>query len=355
MNAPAGTSISFTMVTGPGSFAAAPVHHRRRHRQLHGHAHLVTTGAPRRHRAHDVTVGGVALTRTTNGTGANSRPATRPGSTRGSRSRRRDERGRPAAHLHGHAAEGHRRRRFVPAAGEHVDVTLTDSNGARTRAPTGTCTTAGANTDANGQCTITFTSPTAGQVTGHATATLHVGGRPDHRRDRRPERQHGDAVKTFVDANIQITPNGVNRVGDPHMFTGHVNVNDGTGAGFVNAPPAPSITFTNDSGPGSLSAPVLHDGRRDRQLHRQAHLDDDRRSTSSARTRRSRSAASRSRATTDGTGGNSGPRRRRGSTRRSRSRRTRPTRRSAAHVHGHAVEGHGRRAASSRPRASTST
>src|SRR5262249_54572692 len=36
---------------------------------------------------------------------------------------------------------------FVPAAGEHVDVTLTDSNGAAHTAPTGSCTTAGANTD----------------------------------------------------------------------------------------------------------------------------------------------------------------------------------------------------------------
>ena len=33
-----------------------------------------------------------------------------------------------------------------------------------------------------------------------------------------------------VDANIQITPNGVNRVGRPHTFTAHVNVNDGTGS-----------------------------------------------------------------------------------------------------------------------------
>src|SRR6202008_3672187 len=65
---------------------------------------------------------------------------------------------------------------FVPAAGEHVDVTLTNSNGASHTAPTGSCTTAGANTDANGQCTITFSSPTGGKVTGHATSTLSVGG-----------------------------------------------------------------------------------------------------------------------------------------------------------------------------------
>ena len=37
-----------------------------------------------------------------------------------------------------------------------------------------------------------------------------------------------------VDANIQITPNGVNRVGQTHTFTAHVNVNDG--GGFAPAP-----------------------------------------------------------------------------------------------------------------------
>src|SRR5262249_42736332 len=63
---------------------------------------------------------------------------------------------------------------FVAAAGEHVTVTLTDSNGAAHSAPTGSCTTSGPNTDANGQCTITFTSPSAGKVTGHASATLSV-------------------------------------------------------------------------------------------------------------------------------------------------------------------------------------
>src|SRR5206468_1606627 len=65
---------------------------------------------------------------------------------------------------------------FVPAQGEHVSVTLTDSNGASHSAPTGSCTTAGPNTDANGQCTITFVSSAAGKVTGHASATLTING-----------------------------------------------------------------------------------------------------------------------------------------------------------------------------------
>ena len=67
-----------------------------------------------------------------------------------------------------------------------------------------------------------------------------------------------------VDANIQITPNGVNRVGQPHTFTAHVNVNDGTG-GFVNAPDGTVITFTTVDRTAPLDAepadPVHHGGR----------------------------------------------------------------------------------------------
>ena len=77
---------------------------------------------------------------------------------------------------------------FVPAAGEHVDFTLTNSNGAGAvlNAAASTCDDAGANTNAAGQCTIVFTSPTAGKVTGHATSTLDFGGGADgHGLDRR--------------------------------------------------------------------------------------------------------------------------------------------------------------------------
>ena len=68
-----------------------------------------------------------------------------------------------------------------------------------------------------------------------------------------------------VDANIQITPNGVNRVGDTHTFTAHVNVNDGTG--FVNAPDGTQISFTIDAGPGSFTSRIRARRRRDGLLH----------------------------------------------------------------------------------------
>jgi len=60
-------------------------------------------------------------------------------------------------------------------------------------------------------------------------------------------------VKTFVDANISITPaSAINPVGKSHVLTAHVNVNNGSGS-FSNAPDGTQISFTLDSGPGSLS------------------------------------------------------------------------------------------------------
>jgi len=86
-------------------------------------------------------------------------------------------------------------------------------------------------------------------VTGHASATLignlHV--ETDGTAD-----NSGDAVKTFVDANIQITPqSATNPISTNHTLTGHVNVNTGTG-GCVNAPNGTTITFAIVSGPGSF-------------------------------------------------------------------------------------------------------
>ena len=78
-----------------------------------------------------------------------------------------------AAHLHGDPARGHGRGHARPGrrAARRRDAHRRERRGPSRRRPA-RCTTAGANTDANGQCTITFSSPSAGTVTGHATATL---------------------------------------------------------------------------------------------------------------------------------------------------------------------------------------
>src|SRR5437879_1981603 len=86
------------------------------------------------------------------------------------------------------------------------------------RSPTGT--------GSDGKCTVTFTSNSAGIVVGHASlartsTTVSL--------KRQTDSIHGltrDATKRFVDANISITPDGVNKVGDPHTFTVLVQQDD---------------------------------------------------------------------------------------------------------------------------------
>ena len=61
----------------------------------------------------------------------------------------------------------------------------------------------------------------------------------------------GDATKWFVDANIQISPvTDNNPVSTNHVLTVHVNVNNGTGGGFVSAPDGTTVnlTLTNSGG-----------------------------------------------------------------------------------------------------------
>ena len=59
-------------------------------------------------------------------------------------------------------------------------------------------------------------------------------------------------MKTFVDANIQITPaTATNPVGTNHTLHGHINVNAGDGAGFVNAPAGTICTVNITAGPGT--------------------------------------------------------------------------------------------------------
>jgi hypothetical protein len=92
-------------------------------------------------------------------------------------------------------------------------------------------------------------------VTGHASSTIDFGGgamitvQTDGTGG-----NSGDAVKTFVDANIQINPpTATNEVNTNHTLTGHVNVNDGSGAGFVNAPDGTLITFSLQNSNGATA------------------------------------------------------------------------------------------------------
>src|SRR5439155_1662952 len=57
--------------------------------------------------------------------------------------------------------------------GTKPTVTLTNSSGAAFSLVSDTCAASGT---VGGQCTVTFTSPSAGKVTGHASVTLVIGG-----------------------------------------------------------------------------------------------------------------------------------------------------------------------------------
>ena len=197
-NAPAGTVDHLHQGPGPGSLSAATVRHGRRHRQLHRRRSTRhDRGHDRRQRHTTVSVGGVVLTRNTNGTGANSAPATRRGSTRGSRSRRRDERGQRTR-----TRSPSRCRRTPAPALRRRPPASTSTSRSRTRtarralerrpAP---ATTPGANTTRPASARSCSPRRRAGKVTGHATATLTIGGsapftvRPTARREQRQRRQ----------------------------------------------------------------------------------------------------------------------------------------------------------------------
>ncbi len=107
---------------------------------------------------------------------------------------------------------------------------------------------------ATGSCTVTLTSATPGTTTVNATTTVSVLGASLTRTTNGINGNSGSASKTWVDANIQITPlTDTDAINDTHTLTGHVNVNPGTGQ--VNAPDNTTINFTIVSGPGSLGAP----------------------------------------------------------------------------------------------------
>jgi hypothetical protein len=111
-------------------------------------------------------------------------------------------------------------------------------------------------TDGGGHFFVSFTSATAGQVIGNASTTFSVGGvsltratGDSHTGD------GGPATKTFVDANIQITPaTATNPVGSPHTFTVTVQQNAGQGAGFVPAPNGTVVHLSITSGAATFVA-----------------------------------------------------------------------------------------------------
>ncbi len=157
----------------------------------------------------------------------------------------------------------------VAATNGHVDVTLTGSDGITAGdivvdATASTCDDAGDNLNASGQCTITFTSSETGKVTGHASVAIDLGGGSTLTRDTDPATttigagpngSQTPAVKTYVDATIDITGDGTNRVGVSHSFTATVKADSGDGSGFV-AVNAQSVSIQKVDALGAASVPA---------------------------------------------------------------------------------------------------
>jgi hypothetical protein len=142
--------------------------------------------------------------------------------------------------------------------GTIVDVTLTAANGAVVSNKVDDCASPGT---VNGVCTVSFTSNSAGTVTGHAAADVPLDGETRHVETDGVSPNSGDAVKRFVEAKISIGPDDVNAVGDSHTFTVTVQQDDGLAAdqggdgvsGFGPALDGTIVTVTLSDSNGAIS------------------------------------------------------------------------------------------------------
>jgi hypothetical protein len=140
------------------------------------------------------------------------------------------------------------------ANGTKPTVTLTATNGATVQLQSDTCAGVGTVT---GKCTVTFTSPSAGKVTGTASVDLIVFG-VSLTRDTDPATVSigsgpggsGPGTKTFVDASISIKGNGTSDAGATRTFFVTVKRDTGQGKGLVAVPNGtkPTVTLTSAKG-----------------------------------------------------------------------------------------------------------
>jgi hypothetical protein len=125
--------------------------------------------------------------------------------------------------------------------GTIVTVSLTDANDAVNSVDSDVCGTTGTT---SGECTIEFHSDTTGTVTGHASVDLTVEGVSLHRETDSVAPNSGNAVKTYVDAQIDVSPlEATNEVNDPHEITATVQQDPGTSV-FGPAPDGTLVTFS---------------------------------------------------------------------------------------------------------------
>src|SRR5262249_30228026 len=102
--------------------------------------------------------------------------------------------------------------------GTHATVTLKDENNNTVTPTSDTCQASGAG-PVNGDCTVTVNSTTAKVITATASTTFTFNGSTLSASTDGVAPNSGPAVKRYVDANVSITPSGVNEVNHAHTFT----------------------------------------------------------------------------------------------------------------------------------------
>src|SRR5260370_1279177 len=111
---------------------------------------------------------------------------------------------------------------------------------------------------AAGTCSVTIFSSSAGQTTVNASTTFSAPGASLTRATGdgiSPD--SGPATKTWVDAYIQLSPlSATNEINKTHTVTATVKINDGSGAGYVNAPDGTTVSFTATSSKGANALPA---------------------------------------------------------------------------------------------------
>ncbi len=134
--------------------------------------------------------------------------------------------------------------------GTIVTVDLTTAHGAMVEDLVDECADPGLT---SGTCSVFFTSPDPGTVTGHASVTLTFDTTVQVTRETNGEGLNGnDAVKVFVDAKISITPDKVNEVGEAHTFVVTAEVNAGDGNGWVNPVDGTPVTVALTTANGAV-------------------------------------------------------------------------------------------------------
>lgn len=150
---------------------------------------------------------------------------------------------------------------FVGVVGQPYGVTISDGNGATSYWYDGSGGTLAGVTGAGGVGLTGFSTPTAGEVTASATATVPgtIGNTPVTTGQPNPPGwppNGPDAVIRWVDARLTLTPaNAVNAAGANHTLTSLLEWDQGDGAGW-NAVSGKSITIRLTNQDGAVAAPA---------------------------------------------------------------------------------------------------